>query len=76
MVQLCVWSRRLLLCGCAVLLSGCAGSGPATYHATKIDQGVRQSSACPTGLMRVCDRRKSIGCRCTSPRHVRALIGS
>jgi hypothetical protein len=77
MVQLYVWSRRLLLCGSVVLLSGCTGMDPAFSQAGQFDQRVRQAAhACPTGQMRVCDRRKSVGCRCTSPRHVRALIGA
>lgn len=61
------------------ILCGCAGSHDKPKPLT-VDR-LHQSSAaarsdCPAGKVKVCDRRKSVGCLCQSPRHMRALIGA
>lgn len=70
---------RACVLACLCLLFGCAGN-PADFE-TLTGSSLQPANStaresCPSGQIKVCDRRKAIGCRCQSPRHMRALIGA
>ena len=61
------------------LLAGCVGSsGADSFYPANFTtaQSTRQASSCPVGQIKVCDRRRGVGCVCRSPRHIRAAIGA
>lgn len=70
---------RALAFACLGVVCACA-SGPDDLKPLTVDRlhqsGTAAGADCPAGKVRVCDRRKAIGCSCQSPRHMRALIGA
>lgn len=70
----------LLLClgGCAtrheVEHASKSGASP-LQQAQQLQAKQARNGQCPRGTMRVCDRRKSIGCRCGGMQNLKVLIG-
>ena len=69
MLGLCV---SLGLIGCTATPQGNGYASPPIGTTPKVSA----AEDCPSGAMKVCDRRKPIGCQCRSARHIRALIGA
>ena len=60
----------------SLAISGCARQSNALRPQTLPPPApVANTAACPNGQIRVCDRRRPIGCQCRSQRHIRAIIG-
>ena len=58
-------------------LTGCVSTSSAPMQGAYAQlQQQRSAQQCPRGMMKVCDRRRGTLCRCSSPRHVKAMIGS
>ena len=70
------WLKPACIVVCAGLLGACAQtqypSGTSQYRADPANAG----RSCPAGKIQVCDKRKAVGCRCQSARHIRAFIGA
>ena len=68
------WFKSACVLVCVALAGGCAQTNQSTqvYRVDPTPSG----QACPGGKVQVCDRRKSVGCRCQSGRHLRAYIGA
>ena len=63
-------------CMCAVLLlNACSAANPEARMQSDFSQTrAQQAQYCPSGKMKVCDRRKAVGCKCLSSNHMRAFI--
>lgn len=73
----CTASVRVSLGILTLVLAGCVSTSSAPMPGAYAQlQQQRSVQDCPRGMMKVCDRRRGKLCRCSSPRHVKAMIGS
>ena len=77
-MQICAIFKRTVAFACVIVLSGCAGTHHSSMTLAESLTPPQQRAAqhCPNGKVMVCDKRRAAKCRCSSMRHLRALIGA